>query len=87
MIDTGKARIKFHYDQFGLLRSDAAIQSELEARAQAIATAAGGGDDFSVISSPGRDRARCVVVTSSERGREAEANDRALSNALEAGRG
>lgn len=83
----GKARIKFHYDQFALLRSDPAIQAEIDSRARAIADAAGGGDDFSAISSPGKDRARAVVTTSSEKGRKAEANDRALSSALEAGRG
>lgn len=83
----GKARIKFHYDQFGLMRSDSAIQAELDARAEAIAQAAGGGADFSALSSPGKDRARAIVSTSSEKGRKAEADDRALSMALEAGRG
>ena len=83
----GKARIKFHYDQFALLRSSPAIQAEVDARAQAIADAAGGGEDFKAIPSPSKSRARSVVVTASMQAKIAEANDRALSMALEAGRG
>lgn len=78
-------RIVFHYAAFNEFRSQAAIAAELHARGEAIAAAAGEGD-FKVIDSPNRTRARVIVITATEEGKQLEATDRALSKALDAGR-
>jgi hypothetical protein len=68
-----------------ILRSEA-VRKELERRAQRIAEAAGGDPDFEVESQIGDNRARASVRTATQEGREAEATDRALTRALDAGR-
>jgi hypothetical protein len=66
-----------------LLRSPE-IRAELRARAGRIAAAAG--DGFEARTSTGRTRARAVVITTDDVSRRAQAEDRALSKALTAGR-
>jgi hypothetical protein len=66
-----------------LLRSQA-IQADIGARARRIAAAAG--DGFEVDEGVGRNRARASVRTVSHEGRYAEATQRALTRAIDAGR-
>lgn len=80
-------RLEIHNEGFAEVRKSPAIQAQLHAMGERIASAAGGGGDFEVIDSPGRDRARVVVVTATAEGKRAEAEDRALTRALDAGRG
>lgn len=66
-----------------LLRSPE-IRADLERRAQAIATAAGPG--FAADSTVGPNRARASVGTTDIESMRAEAEDRALTRAIDAGR-
>ncbi len=66
-----------------LLRSRE-VQADLDRRARAIASAAGEG--MVAVSSPGRNRARSVVVTSTIEAMRAEAVERRLTRAIDAGR-
>lgn len=84
---TRLTKIKFHYDGFNELRKSPGVAAELERRGKAIAQAAGGEDDFAVEVSTNGSRARVVVVTATAEGMLAEASQRALTNALSAGRG
>ena len=68
-----------------LLKSDAVL-AELTRRGEAIAAAAGGAPDFTVTGSVRRSRAHVSVATATLEGRRAEATDRVLSSALDAGR-
>lgn len=61
------------------------VQSMLREKAERIAAAAGDGMEAS--STIGATRARASVVTATKEAREAEANDRALTSAIDAGRG
>ena len=81
-----KFRLQIHPEGFNEVRKDPRVQEDLNARAEAIAAAAGGGDDFVVHPSPTSTRARTVVVTATVDGMLAEARDRALTRALDAGR-
>jgi tRNA A37 threonylcarbamoyltransferase TsaD len=76
---------KLRKDNVGKLLNSAAVQADLKRRADRIAAAAGPGMVASV--QPGRNRARASVITATQRAREAEARDRALTRALDAGRG
>jgi hypothetical protein len=80
-------RIKFHYEGFNALRKSPEVVAALEAKGEAIAQAAGGSPDFEVIVAEGKSRARVIVTTASIEGMVAEATDRALTQALSAGRG
>lgn len=60
------------------------VQADLRARASRIAAAAGPGMVASV--GVGRNRARAAIITGTEAARDAEARDRALTRALDAGR-
>lgn len=64
----------------------AAVLAELERRGEAIQASAGGAPDFEVHGSVRRNRAHVSVVTATRKGRLAEAEERALSSALDAGR-
>lgn len=66
-----------------LLKS-AAIKADLEERAKKIAEAAGPGNVAGV--DEGRTRARGYVVTATPQAQEAEATNRSLTRAIEAGR-
>lgn len=77
--------LKLHFGAFNALRKDPAVVAELQRRARAIAEAAGEGVE---VEDPylGRSRARVTVRTATNAARRAEAKDRALSSALDAGR-
>lgn len=68
-----------------ILRSEA-VRKELERRVRRMAEAAGGEPDFEVESQIGDERARASVRTATRDGREAEAEHRALTRAIDAGR-
>lgn len=70
-----------------LLRGDgpySGVASDLTTRARAIANAAG--DGMETDSSVGSNRARASVWTATREAMEAEAKDRALTRAIDAGR-
>lgn len=67
-----------------LLRSPE-VQRDLERRAQNIAAAAGEG--MEVSTERGATRARATVITATFEARYREATDRALTRAIDAGRG
>lgn len=67
------------------------VQNDLGSRARRIADAASGstdgeGDDFEVDVTTNRDRAVAFVRTATHAARLAEAEDRALSRSIDAGR-
>lgn len=66
-----------------LLRSES-VRADLERRAENIARAAGPG--HKVDSQVGRNRARAAVITTSAEAMAAEARDRNLTRAIDAGR-
>lgn len=66
-----------------LLRSPE-VEHDLERRAQAIAAAAGEGMEVSTFRGP--NRVRATVITATTEARVAEATDRALTRAIDAGR-
>lgn len=61
------------------------VARDMEARARRIAEAAGGAPDFVVVTGV-TDRAHASAVTGNAAGRRAEAEDRVLSRAIDAGR-
>lgn len=69
-----------------LLQSDE-VMGLLTEKAELIQSAAGGAPDFEVLTVVGAARARATVITASSDGRQAEAENRTLSNALDAARG
>lgn len=82
-----KFTVEIHVPGFNEARRDPLIQQNLHQRGQRMADAAGGAPDFVVIDSPSTTRARVVVVTATTAARLAEAEDRVLEKAFEAGRG
>lgn len=68
-----------------LLRSKE-VQADLLRRGEAIQAAAGGAPDFDVLAVTGRQRAAVYVSTTTVEGMLAEATDRALTRAIDAGR-
>ena len=63
------------------------VQADLKRRAEAIAAAAGGPEaGFEVGTNVGPNRARASVVTTTIEAMRAEAEDRTLTRALDAGR-
>lgn len=67
-----------------LLNSEV-VRREMVRRAQRIAEAAGGAPDFKVLTGTS-DRAIAVAITATREGRRAEAEHRALTRAIDAGR-
>jgi len=63
------------------------VQADLLRRGEAIQQATGLPDGFDVLPVVGKQRAAVYVTTASMEARLAEANDRALTRALDAGRG
>jgi hypothetical protein len=64
------------------------VREDLERRARAIAAAAGGSEaGFEVGTNVGPNRARASVVTTTAEAMRAEAEDRTLTRAIDAGRG
>lgn len=76
--------IKFRGDVIAELLKSVPVQQDLRRRADRIAAAAGPGMEASV--QVGRNRARGSVITVTQKAREAEARNRALTRALDAGR-
>ena len=79
-------RVKLNRKSVRQILQSEEVRADLERRAQAIADAAGGGEDFEVSSQVGKNRARASVITATYEARRAEAKDRTLSTAIEAGR-
>lgn len=81
-------RIKYHNEGFNKYRQTAPVSFLVDAgeRIAEEATAASGGEHVVIVSET-KSRARVVVITADDRAREAEATDRTLTNALDAGRG
>jgi hypothetical protein len=80
-----KIRVEVNSAGIQALLKSAEVQADLEARARKIAAAAGEGMEAS--SRIGKTRARASVITATRKARLAEATDRALTKALDAGRG
>lgn len=62
------------------------VLSDLERRARQIANRAGGQPDYEVESMVGRTRARASVMTATPEAQYAEATQRTLTRAIDAGR-
>lgn len=80
-----KIRIEINSASIQALLKSSEVQELLEAKAQRIAAAAGEGMEAS--SRIGATRARASVITATTAARKAEAVDRALTAAIDAGRG
>lgn len=81
---TKSARIEINRAGIVALLQSAEVAADLGARAERIAAAAGEGFEVDVTSN--RDRAFAFVRTATREAREAEAEDRALASAIDAGR-
>lgn len=79
-----KVRIKLNREGVRQLLNGPEITADLQGRASAIANRAGPGFDPDVRS--GRNRARATVRTATHSARVAEATDRSLTRAIDAGR-
>lgn len=77
-------RLKINPAGVRALLNDPGVKADLERRARAIAAQAGEGMEVSV--QPGRNRARATVITATTEARVAEATNRSLSAAFDAGR-
>lgn len=77
-------RFEPNYEDIGKMLRSPEVQRELARRADAIAKAAGPGMRANVYQ--GQDRARARVWTGTVEARKAEAEDRALTRAIDAGR-
>ena len=82
-----KVDVKLNRAAVQQLLKSPAVLADLERRAQRIAAAAGGAPDFEVDARIGASRARASVRTATHKGRRAEATSRALTRAIDAGRG
>lgn len=80
-----KIRIEISSAGIQALLKSPEVQADLEGRARRIAAAAG--DGMEVSSRIGKTRARASVITATRKARKAEAVDRALTSAIDAGRG
>ena len=78
-------RIEVNSAGIQALLKSAEVQADLEARAHRIAAAAGEGMEAG--SRVGKTRARASVITATRKAQLAEATERALTRALDAGRG
>lgn len=80
-----KIRLDMNHAGMVAAMQSAGVQNDLMVRARRIAAAAGHG--HMVTGRTGRTRARVSVITATEGARRREATDRALTRALNAGRG
>lgn len=80
----GNVRIKLNSQGVRDLLRSREVQADLERRGHAIADAAGPG--HRVESSIGPNRARVAIITDTTEAAVAEATDRSLTRALDAGR-
>lgn len=81
------SRVRIELNRAGVreLLTSPAVRADLERRARAIAAAAGSG--MEVDSEIGRNRARASVRTATNAAMRREATERALTRAIDAGRG
>lgn len=80
-----KIKVEVHKEAVSALLRGPEVRRDVEARAHRIAAAAGGAPDFEVVTGT-TDRAHASAVTASTKGRRAEAENRALTRAIDAGR-
>lgn len=78
-------KVELNLKGFNALRSTPEVMADLQARADRIAAAAGEGMVAEQVY-VGKDRARVAVYTDTIEAKKAEAEDRALTIAIEAGR-
>lgn len=78
-----KTGFKLNRKGFQQLRKNAAAAAELERRAQKVAEAAGPG--FEARVSPGKNRARVVVVPTTDEAKQANVDSYAVLRGLSAG--
>lgn len=83
-LDLKVSRVKLHKKGFTALRKDPALVADLEARAKAIASAAG--DGYEPSSRSGKTRHRVSVITESYEAADDQAKNNTLLRALDAGR-
>jgi hypothetical protein len=81
-----KVRIKLNSAGARDLLRSPEIAADIDDRTRRIAEAAGGSPDFEASVVVGTNRVHGSVNTATQAGREAEANDRALTRAIDAGR-
>lgn len=82
-----KVRIEFNSGEFRKLLTSPAVQADIEARVEAIASAAGDGfEAFTTLGRFGGGRHVGQVVAVTTEAMKAEAEDKALSRAIDAGR-
>lgn len=81
------ARVKIKLNSKGVreLLNRPEVQEDLRARAERIRAAAGPSEDFEILETT-TDRPGVTVITASEAGRRAEAEDRSLTRAIDSGR-
>jgi hypothetical protein len=77
--------IKLNESAIRRILNSAAVRRDMVDRAERMAEAAGGAPDFEVLEGT-TDRAIAVVITATTEGRRAEAESRALTRAIDAGR-
>lgn len=83
-----KSGVKLHTAQVRKLLQSAEVQEDILRRAEAIKAAAGGDpDDYEAGAEVVGNRVMGWVVTATEEAKKAEATTRALTRALDAGRG
>lgn len=80
-------RIELNIDAFNAVRNSPEVMAELRRRAELIANQAGGTKDYEVTVKNQKTRARAYVTTVTNKARVAEARDRTLTRAIDAGRG
>ena len=81
-----KVGVKLHTAQIRKLLQGAEVRADILRRAEAIAAAAGGGDDYEAGAEVVGNRVMGWVVTATPEAKRAEAEDRTLTRALDAGR-
>ena len=85
MAKTKVTRIQFNYAGFNAVRRSPQVAADIERRAQAIAAAAGEG--MEVRTGLNASRAWATVSTGTDDAKRAEAEDKALTRAIDSGRG
>lgn len=80
-----KVRIELNIAGFNAVRRSPEVRSDLKRRAEAIAAQAGEG--FEVIETDNPSRAGAMVVAATKDARLAEATEKVLTKAINAGRG
>lgn len=80
-------RIKLNRAGIRELLTSEKVASDLQRRAEKIASAAGGAEvGFEAVKTGGPARARSIVITTTHEAKNREARDRTLTRAIDAGR-